>query len=49
MLDVVKAFANDLQANIKLSKTQISKSIQSGGFITTFMRFNKTSMAKNQI
>ena len=28
-----KAFANHLSANIKLSKTQLSKMIQSGGFL----------------
>ena len=28
-----KAFANHSSANIKLSKTQLSKMIQSGGFI----------------
>ena len=31
--DVSKAFANHLQADIKLSKTQWSKMIQSGGFL----------------
>ena len=29
----LKAFANNLSADIKLSKTQISKMIQSGGFL----------------
>ena len=28
-----KTFANDLPTNIKLSKTQLSKKIQSGGFL----------------
>ena len=28
-----KAFANDLSAHVKLSKTQLSKMIQSGGFL----------------
>ena len=28
-----KSFANNLSANIKLSKTQLSKIIQSGGFL----------------
>ena len=32
-----KAFANYLSTDIKLSKTQISKMIQSGGFLGTFL------------
>ena len=31
--DLCKAFANNLSTDIKLSKTQISKMIQSGGFL----------------
>ena len=31
--DLRKAFANHLSADIKLSKTQLSKMIQSGGFL----------------
>ena len=31
--DLCKAFANNLSSDIKLSKTQISKMIQSGGFL----------------
>ena len=31
-----KAFANHLSADIKLSKTQLSKMIQSGGFLGKF-------------
>ena len=30
--NLCKAFSNHLSANIKLSKTQLSKMIQSGGF-----------------
>ena len=32
-----KAFANYLSTDIKLSKTQISKMIQSGGFLVDFL------------
>ena len=32
-----KAFANNLSANIKLSKTHLSKLIQSGGFLGRFL------------
>ena len=32
-----KAFANYLSTNIKLSKTQLSKMIQSGGFLGTLL------------
>ena len=32
-----KAFANYLSRNIKLSKTQLSKMIQSGGFQADFL------------
>ena len=38
-----KAFANYLSTDIKLSKTQISKMIQSGGFLIT-----KTRIAINE-
>ena len=31
--NLLKAFANNSSANIKLSKTQLSKMIQSGGFL----------------
>ena len=31
--NLCKAFANHLSADIKLSKTQLSKMIQSGGFL----------------
>ena len=31
-----KAFANNSATNIKLSKTQLSKMIQSGGFLVNF-------------
>ena len=33
VLNLRKAFANHLSADIKLSKTQLSKMIQSGGFL----------------
>ena len=33
VLNLRKAFANNSSANIKLSKTQLSKMIQSGGFL----------------
>ena len=33
VLNLCKAFANHLSADIKLSKTQLSKMIQSGGFL----------------
>ena len=33
VLNLLKAFANNLLADIKLSKTQLSKMIQSGGFL----------------
>ena len=32
-----KAFANHLSADIKLSKTQLSKMIQSGGFLSRLL------------
>ena len=32
-----KAFANNSATNIKLSKTQLSKMIQSGGFLVNFL------------
>ena len=32
-----KAFLNDLSANIKLSKTQLSQIVQSGGFLDSFL------------
>ena len=32
-----KTFANNLSANIKLSKTQLSKIVQSGGFLSRFL------------
>ena len=32
-----KAFANHLAANIKLSKAQLSKMIQSGGFLVDYL------------
>ena len=41
--DLRKAFANYLSTDIKLSKTQISKMIQSGGFLIT-----KTRIAINE-
>ena len=31
--NICKAFANNLSTNEKLSKTQISKTVQSGGFL----------------
>ena len=31
--NICKAFANNLSANVKLSKTQLSKIVQSGGFL----------------
>ena len=34
--DLREAFANHLSADIKLSKTQLSKMIQSGGFLDRF-------------
>ena len=33
VVNICKAFANNLSADIKLSKTQLSKKIQSGGFL----------------
>ena len=33
VVNICKAFANNLAADIKLSKTQLSKKIQSGGFL----------------
>ena len=33
VLNLCKAFANHSSANIKISKTQLSKMIQSGGFV----------------
>ena len=33
VVNLRKAFANHLSADIKLSKTQLSKMIQSGGFL----------------
>ena len=34
-----KPFANDLSADIKLSKTQLSKMIQLGGFLGRFLAY----------
>ena len=36
--NVCKAFEKNLWANIKLSKAQISKTIQSGWFVNRFVR-----------
>ena len=33
VVNICKAFANNLSTDIKLSKTQLSKKIQSGGFL----------------
>ena len=42
---ICKTFANNLSANIKLSKTQLSKIIQLGGFLDRFFRILlKTSL-----
>ena len=38
VLRLCKAFANNSAANIKLSKTQLSKIVQSGGFIGRLLR-----------
>ena len=35
--NLCKAFANHLSTNIKLSKTQLSKMIKSGGFLGTLL------------
>ena len=35
--NIRKAFANGLSANIKFSKTQVSKIVQSGGFVSNFI------------
>ena len=35
--NLCKAFANNLPANIKLSKIQLSKMIQSGGFLSRLL------------
>ena len=35
--DLLQAFANHLSADIKLSRTQLSKTIQSGGFLGTLL------------
>ena len=35
--NVPKAFANNLSANIKFSKTKISRMIQAGGFLGRFL------------
>ena len=41
-----KAFSNNLSANIKLSETQLSKMIQSGGFLVRLLGpFLKTGLA----
>ena len=37
VLNLRKAFANNSSANIKLSKTQLSKMIQSGGFLSRLL------------
>ena len=37
VLNLRKAFANHLSADIKLSKTQLSKMIQSGGFLSRLL------------
>ena len=34
--NLCKALANNLSSNIKLSKTELSKMIQSGGFLSRF-------------
>ena len=40
-----KSFANNLSANIKLSKTQLSKVVQSGGFLGRLLSpFLKTGL-----
>ena len=44
-----KAFANYLSTDIKLSKTQISKMIQSEGFPGRLIRKNIWSITKNRI
>ena len=47
-----KAFANHLSADIKLSKTQLSKMIQSGGFLGRLLgplRKTRLSLIKNVI
>ena len=44
--NLCKAFANYLSTDIKLSKTQISKMMQSGGFLG---RLTKNSITKNRI
>ena len=37
VLNLCKAFANHSSANMKLSKTQLSKMIQLGGFLGSFL------------
>ena len=41
-----RAFENYLSADIKLSKTQLSKMIQSGGFITWSINKNRITINK---
>ena len=45
MANLRKAFANYLSTDIKLSKTQLSKMIQSGGFLGRLLK----SITKNRI
>ena len=48
-LRLCKAFANNSSANIKLSKTQLSKMAQLGGFVGPFLAFlfNPDEAGKN--
>ena len=42
------AFENNMSTGIKLSKTQISKKIQSGGFLGTLLSNMTVPLMKNQ-
>ena len=44
--NICKAFTNGSSANIKFSKTQLSKMIQSGGFLTDISGITSTTTDK---
>ena len=46
--NIRKAFANLLPTDIKLSKTQLLKMIQSGGFLRTFRSITKNWITSNK-
>ena len=46
--NLCKAFANHTSADIKLSETQLSKRIQSGGFLGTFRSTTKNRITTNE-